>query len=271
MVTIAWRLCCCVVQQSHGLTMMGHGLTTSSHRSSPPCCKQHTAGDLTQREPAGSTQAIQKCLPSLLSSIQIRGDSAMLSQLSSVQRSVGPCEFGLPLISGRDVSSQGDLIKKKEVDWSASFQREFGPALCNETAHTWALLQQLRHAVSLRRLQQSCSSCSLCVYSSSSPNNLLPSLQKLCFCCHRDGHDEGVLTPQAQVASRTLVFLSSTHTQLFFSSLLHQSRDRNTSNKILQTPPSIYKLQTAHKTSHGPAGHPETNCGFCWSKRKQYL
>lgn len=29
----------------------------------------------------------------------------------------GACEFGLPLISGRDVSSQEDLIKKEEVDW----------------------------------------------------------------------------------------------------------------------------------------------------------
>lgn len=58
---------------------------------------------------------------------------------------VGACEFGLPLISGRDVSSQEDIIKKKEVDWSVSCQREYGPALCKATAHAWALLQQLRH------------------------------------------------------------------------------------------------------------------------------
>lgn len=38
----------------------------------------------------------------------------------------GVCEFGLPLISGRDVSSQEDLIKKKEEeeDWLVSCQRE---------------------------------------------------------------------------------------------------------------------------------------------------
>lgn len=56
------------------------------------------------------------------------------------------------------------------------------------------------------------------VYSPSSPKNLLPFLQKLCFCFHRDGHD-GVLTPQAQVASRTLVLLSCIHAQLLFNSL----------------------------------------------------
>lgn len=28
------------------------------------------------------------------------------------------------------------LRRKKELDWSLSFQRGFGPALCNETAHT---------------------------------------------------------------------------------------------------------------------------------------
>lgn len=134
----------------------------------------------------------------------------------------------------------------------------------------WALLQQLRHAVSLRRLQQSCSSCSLCVYLSSSPNNLLPSPQKLCFCLHRDGHD-GVLTPQAQVASRALVLLSCTHTQFLFSSLCCIKAGTGTSqNKVLQTPPSTYKPQTAHKTSHGPTGHPETN----WAvlvRKEQYL
>lgn len=36
----------------------------------------------------------------------------------------GACEFGLPLISGRDVSSQEDLIKKKEVDGLVPFQKE---------------------------------------------------------------------------------------------------------------------------------------------------
>lgn len=137
----------------------------------------------------------------------------------------GACEFGLPLISGRDVSSQEDLIKKKEVDWSVSCQREYGPALCNETAHTWALLQQLRHAASLRRLQQSCSSCTLCLLillpqqpTSLSSETLLLLPQEECL--HPGGgHGGGVLTSQAQVASHTLVLLSCPHMQVLFSSL----------------------------------------------------
>lgn len=126
----------------------------------------------------------------------------------------GACEFGLPLISGRDISSQEDLIKK-ELDGLVSFQREWGPALGNKKAHTWALLQWLRHAVSLHRLQQSCSSGTLCVYSSSSPNNLLPFHQKLSFWFHRDGHD-GVLTP----SSSSLLY--TCHPQLYPHTVLVQ-------------------------------------------------
>lgn len=37
---------------------------------------------------------------------------------------VGGWEFGLPLISGRDVSLKEDLIKKKEVDGLVPFQKE---------------------------------------------------------------------------------------------------------------------------------------------------
>lgn len=99
-----------------------------------------------------------------------------------------------------------------------SCQREYGPALCNETAHTWALLQQLRHAASLRRLQQSCCSCTLCLLiilpqqpTSFSSETLLLLPQRWTWW--------RMPTPQAQGASRTLALLSCTHPQFLFSSL----------------------------------------------------
>lgn len=103
-----------------------------------------------------------------------------------------------------------------------------------------------------------------CVYSSFSPNNLLPFLQKLYFCFHRDGHDGGELTPQVQVASLTLVLLSCTHTQLLFNSLCCTKAGTGTCHiKVLQTP-----IHTNHRLLIRHRGHPETNCGFCWSGKE---
>lgn len=69
---------------------------------------------------------------------------------------------------------------------------------------------------------------------------------------------------QAQVASCTLVILSCTHTQFLYSSLCRiKARTGTPQVKVLQTPPNTHKPQT----SHGPTGHLETNCRFCWSEK----
>lgn len=69
---------------------------------------------------------------------------------------------------------------------------------------------------------------------------------------------------QAQVASLTLVLLSCTHTQFLFSSLRCIKAGTGTPQvKVHQTPPNTHKPQS----SHGPTGHPETNCRLCWSEK----
>lgn len=149
-----------------------------------------------------------------------------------------------------------------------SCQREYGPALCNETAHTWALLQQLRHAASLRRLQQSCCSCTLCLLIILPQQPTSFSSETLLLLPQR--HDGGCLHPRLK---EPLVHLSSSAAPTPSSclALFAALKQGQECLKVLQTPPNTYKPQTAHKTSHSPTGHPETNCGFCWSEKKAVL
>lgn len=105
------------------------------------------------------------------------------------------------------------------------------------------------------------------------PKNLLPFLQKPCFCFHRDGHDKGMLTPQAQVASHTLVLLSCTHREFLFSSLCCIKAGTGISlTEVLQTPPNTYKPQTASRDQSQPY---RTSRNKLWvllvRKKKQYL
>lgn len=172
MVTTDWRLCYCAVKQMNqtgslllsSQIIMGWPSADTDHHHRFASSTQLVISCTESLQVQHCQEiAVKKCLPSLLTSIQIEGIVPCYHscQVCRGLGAAGACEFGLPLISGRDVSSQKGLIKKKEVDWLVSSQREYGPALCNATAHTRALLQQLRRAVSLRRLQQSCYSCTL--------------------------------------------------------------------------------------------------------------
>lgn len=131
------------------------------------------------------------------------------------------------------------------------FRNEYGSALCNETAHTWALLQQLMHAVNLSRLLKSCSSWTLCVYSSSSPISLLPFLQKLLslllvssrWPCRNSANALNSIS----FSYTSFCVLSCAHTWFSFCSLQYIRTGIGTSQaRDFQTPHNSYKPQTGY-------------------------
>lgn len=116
-------------------------------------------------------------------------------------------ESCLSLISGRDISSQEDLIKKKEGDWSV-ISGTNTVQLCVIKQH---ILGPCFNSWYTLVTYVGCSSLASHVHSVFThhppPQPTSFSLEtSLCFWFRRHGHDERVLTPYTQLASHSLAF-----------------------------------------------------------------